>query len=497
MELVDTGSLINKEERIWEYLAKPCKLCGYCPYGKLVENYSLHIDKPVDAGLNELAARDKFDAKYICKIFGRDCPVFYHADPLYEENDLMPEQESANGELDRFYVPEFVWNGLTQQEIEGTYEKLIDPEKWKRGEKGYWLNTEKRIWEEIVKPCKLCGFCAYGQLVESFPIVEKFSLEDPKYSCKIFGHECPVFYHAAPLYEENDLRQEEIDAMDDELNDPNKKSRLYVTKSTNNIKVFDSSIRERSKSQIQIEKSKISSSAKMGSINDNEDDEFKVPIKIGSDKETNNSESKGFFRDLLDLGVDLTIKTGKFVDDVITNPFDNIVRANGLLNSNRITRAEFKSKKRGYIKKLEYYPFDSYEAIRKAKTFLNKNIINEDDYNEIKKISFKKLHSRNLESLNLEGEIKIINNLKSTDAVSKEEYKSLIKPYKDQLKRIEAENKRKNAEKIKIQESQKRRKEEEKRRREREIKERKERELREKKKEREKKIRNLLFKKNS
>ncbi len=179
---------------------------------------------------------------------------------------------------------------------------------------------------------------------------------------------------------------------------------------------------------------------------DHEDDEFKVPItvvKSNEPKEQKKMESKGFFRDLFDLGVDLTINAGKFVDDVITNPFDNIIRANGLLNSNRITRAEFQSKKRGYIKKLKYYPFDSYEAINKGKSLLDTKIINEDDYQEIKKLSIKKLHSRNLESLNLEEEIKKINNLKSTGAVSKEEYKSLIKPYDNELK------KRKEEEKIK------------------------------------------------
>jgi hypothetical protein len=101
----------------------------------------------------------------------------------------------------------------------------------KRGEKGYWLNTEKRIWKHIVKPCKLCGFCPYGQLIEEFPLhpdapegadLNELAIEgklDTKYSCRVFGHDCPVFYHAEPLYEDNDLTQEDIDAMDKELGD--------------------------------------------------------------------------------------------------------------------------------------------------------------------------------------------------------------------------------------------------------------------------------------
>jgi len=67
----------------------------------------------------------------------------------------------------------------------------------KRGEKGYWLNTEKRIWQDIVKPCKLCGFCPYGQLVEEFPLypyrpegadLNELAREgklDTKYSCQV------------------------------------------------------------------------------------------------------------------------------------------------------------------------------------------------------------------------------------------------------------------------------------------------------------------------
>lgn len=50
-----------------KYDSKPCHLAGYCPYGKLVEAFPL-----------------KKNSKYACKVFGHDCPVFYHAEPMGE-----------------------------------------------------------------------------------------------------------------------------------------------------------------------------------------------------------------------------------------------------------------------------------------------------------------------------------------------------------------------------------------------------------------------------
>ena len=49
---------------------KPCHACGYCPYGKLVEEYQLR-EVP-----NEI---------FSCKAFGHDCPAFYMAEPIMEE----------------------------------------------------------------------------------------------------------------------------------------------------------------------------------------------------------------------------------------------------------------------------------------------------------------------------------------------------------------------------------------------------------------------------
>ena len=63
-----------------------------------------------------------------------------------------------------------------------------------------WLNNKKIINKKITKPCKLCGYCPYGQLVEEFPLKQI-----NKYSCKVFRHDCPVFYHAEQITEEEHL----------------------------------------------------------------------------------------------------------------------------------------------------------------------------------------------------------------------------------------------------------------------------------------------------
>lgn len=62
-----------------------------------------------------------------------------------------------------------------------------------------WLNTETVLWKSAIKPCRVLGFCVYGQLVEEFPITEK---PNPM-SCQAFGHDCPVFYHAEAMAEDH------------------------------------------------------------------------------------------------------------------------------------------------------------------------------------------------------------------------------------------------------------------------------------------------------
>lgn len=82
-----------------------------------------------------------------------------------------------------------------------------------------WLNNEKVICKEVVKPCKLCGYCPYGQLVEEYPF------SDDKKSCEIFGHDCPAFYQAEWFAEEETASNEEIAKMIEEFEEKyNKKN---------------------------------------------------------------------------------------------------------------------------------------------------------------------------------------------------------------------------------------------------------------------------------
>jgi transposase-like protein len=54
-----------------------------------------------------------------------------------------------------------------------------------------WLNNKIIIKENVTKPCELCNYCPYGQLVEEYPL-----RKNSKYSCELFGHDCPVYYLA-------------------------------------------------------------------------------------------------------------------------------------------------------------------------------------------------------------------------------------------------------------------------------------------------------------
>jgi len=62
----------------------------------------------------------------------------------------------------------------------------------------FWLNTTKEIHKRIKKPCKDCGYCPYGDLVEEYPLRQT----NNKISCKRFGHDCPVYYLAEKVTEE-------------------------------------------------------------------------------------------------------------------------------------------------------------------------------------------------------------------------------------------------------------------------------------------------------
>ena len=64
-----------------------------------------------------------------------------------------------------------------------------------------WTNNTHVIKKNLkkAKPCKKCGFCPYGQLVEAFELRNE---TDDKISCKLFGHDCPMFYLAEDVSED-------------------------------------------------------------------------------------------------------------------------------------------------------------------------------------------------------------------------------------------------------------------------------------------------------
>lgn len=76
-------------------------------------------------------------------------------------------------------------------------------------EKGYWVNNTDIKFKHAIKPCKYCGFCPYGQLVEAFPLDPIRQKVTSKMTCGIFGHHCPVFYHAELFVEEKEFTKEE------------------------------------------------------------------------------------------------------------------------------------------------------------------------------------------------------------------------------------------------------------------------------------------------
>jgi len=144
---------------------------------------------------------------------------------------------------------------------------------------GSWVNNEHIVFKNIIKPCKLCGFCPYGQLVEDFPLpsisrseaiahnnymasalakgtfnkpdpknpylmtrdeaiaeIENFNPEDypddpvpvdNKMACKVFGHHCPAYYHAELFAEADEPTQDEQDAFAKEIKEYLEKVKAY------------------------------------------------------------------------------------------------------------------------------------------------------------------------------------------------------------------------------------------------------------------------------
>lgn len=60
---------LNTSEIIEKNAKKPCHRLGWCPYGKLVEEF------PLREQISEIS----------CKVFQHDCPIFYHIEYTSEE----------------------------------------------------------------------------------------------------------------------------------------------------------------------------------------------------------------------------------------------------------------------------------------------------------------------------------------------------------------------------------------------------------------------------
>ncbi len=52
-----------------DFLEKPCRKLGYCPYGALVEKYPLSM----------------FKSRVRCNVFGHECPVYHEAEGFIDE----------------------------------------------------------------------------------------------------------------------------------------------------------------------------------------------------------------------------------------------------------------------------------------------------------------------------------------------------------------------------------------------------------------------------
>ena len=68
------------------------------------------------------------------------------------------------------------------------------------------ITREDLSFPEGIKPCRGCGFCPYGILVEEFPLVDN----EDEFSCSIFGHDCPVFYVAEPYLDDGEVSEEDF-----------------------------------------------------------------------------------------------------------------------------------------------------------------------------------------------------------------------------------------------------------------------------------------------
>jgi hypothetical protein len=131
--MTSDGYWVNNENIVFKNAIKPCKFCGFCPYGQFVEDFPLPsisqaaaikhnnymadalargvFDKP-DPHNPFLMTRDEAIAeienfnpedypvdpspdKMACKVFGHHCPVYYHVEILAEEDKVTQEEIDA------------------------------------------------------------------------------------------------------------------------------------------------------------------------------------------------------------------------------------------------------------------------------------------------------------------------------------------------------------------------------------------------------------------
>ena len=76
------ASKVGWDRRV-KAVCKPCWELKYCPYGPLVEQFPLQLDRDERA----------------CRIFGHDCPVFHVAEPLTETRELRNINRSIPREV--------------------------------------------------------------------------------------------------------------------------------------------------------------------------------------------------------------------------------------------------------------------------------------------------------------------------------------------------------------------------------------------------------------
>jgi len=126
--------IVNKEA------IKPCEKLRWCPYGYMVEQFSL-----------------KKRGDYPCPIFSHDCPVYYISEQITEDSPNIPPR-----------------NKKLTADLKELFFKKDDLKK--RG--------------NFPKPCSFLKWCPYGHVATVYPESNGLS----KYNCKLFNHDCPVYH---------------------------------------------------------------------------------------------------------------------------------------------------------------------------------------------------------------------------------------------------------------------------------------------------------------